>query len=45
MSPKIHPKTPQVGHDMEKYSAVISKRNTENFCTKFHRTYGTVPKK
>ena len=39
MSPKIPPKTPQVGHDMEKYSAVILKKTTENVCTKFHRTY------
>ena len=39
MSPKIPPKAPQEGHDMEKNSAVTLKRNTKNVCTKFHRTY------
>ena len=39
MSPKIPSKAPQVGHDMEKYSAVILKKTIENVCTKFHRTY------
>ena len=45
MSPKLPPKAPQEGHDMEKNSAVTLKRNTKNVCTKFHKTYYTVLKK
>ena len=39
MSPKIPPKAPYEGHDMEKKNIPVTlKRNTKSVCTKFHRT-------